>query len=146
MWHGADWCFILWGVYYGIVLLLEKYVWGKALAKLPASLRHIYALVLVLFGWFIFEAPNMTSPTGYFSSLFAGGASLGGYEALRNTVLILIMCIAATPYPARLRARLVEKNTVLVRVVDTALLLLGIIVSVAFITASDYSPFLYTNF
>ncbi|MBR6742654.1 MAG: MBOAT family protein [Clostridia bacterium] len=146
MWHGADWCFILWGVYYGIVLLLEKYVWGNAIKKLPAFARHVYALALVLFGWFIFEAPNMASPMGYFSSLFAGGASLGGYEALRNTVLILIMCIAATPYPARLRARLVEKNTLLVRAVDTALLLLGIIVSVAFITASDYSPFLYTNF
>jgi hypothetical protein len=58
----------------------------------------------------------------------------------------MIMCIAATPYPAKMRERLLEKGGIVARTADVVLLLLGILFSVAIITASDYSPFLYTNF
>ncbi len=146
MWHGADWCFILWGVYYGVILLLEKYVWGKALDKAPDALKHIYSLVLILFGWFIFESPNISSPVGYAASLFNPVSALDGYEVLRSAVLLMIMAIAATPYPAKMREKLLEKGNAAAKAADTVLLLLGILLSVAIITASDYSPFLYTNF
>ena len=146
MWHGADWCFILWGVYYGTILLLEKYVWGKALDKAPDAVKHVYALVLILFGWFIFESPNIASPVAYAASLFNPVSALDGYEVLRSAVILMVMCIAATPYPAKMRERLLARGGVVAKTVDVVLLLLGIILSVAVITASDYSPFLYTNF
>ena len=54
MWHGAAWNFIVWGIYYGVVLVLEKYVWGAIVDRWPSVLQHIYALVLVLVGWVFF--------------------------------------------------------------------------------------------
>ncbi|MBR0326286.1 MAG: hypothetical protein IIX09_00625, partial [Clostridia bacterium] len=67
-------------------------------------------------------------------------------EVLRSAVILMVMCIAATPYPAKMRERLLARGGVVAKTVDVVLLLLGIILSVAVITASDYSPFLYTNF
>ena len=51
LWHGAQWNFMFWGLYYGVILILEKYLWGSKIEKLPAAVQHIYAFVLVLFGW-----------------------------------------------------------------------------------------------
>jgi len=145
-WHGAAWGFLIWGVYYGVILILEKYVWGKLIAKLPSVMRHLYALVLVLVGWFIFVSPDVASPLGYAASLFAAPGALDSYELIRNVVPIMLFCIASTPYPARLREKLLSRGGVFAKTADTVLLVLGIIISFAFITASDYSPFLYTRF
>ena len=63
MWHGAAWNFIVWGIYYGVVLVLEKYVWGAIVDRWPSVLQHIYALVLVLVGWVFFLLSKPWSST-----------------------------------------------------------------------------------
>jgi hypothetical protein len=75
MWHGASWNFILWGVYYGVLLILEKYVFGGVMEKLPKILRHVLTLVLILVGWVFFRADNLSSPVIYLSAMagFNGG-------------------------------------------------------------------------
>ena len=150
LWHGADWCFLLWGLYYGVILILEKYVWGNALKRAPAVFRHVYALALILFGWFIFVSPDLgeygASPLAYAASLFSGSSPLAAYEVLRSIVLLMLLGIAATPYPARLRRRFLDRTGRPGQVLDFVLLACGLLLSFAFIAASDYSPFLYTRF
>ena len=59
LWHGAAWNFVLWGLYYGLLLALEKYVWGRWLERLPAIVQHAYTLLIVVFGFVIFVFDDM---------------------------------------------------------------------------------------
>lgn len=78
-WHGAHWTFLCWGLYYGILLMGERFVWGKALDKLPAFLRHFYTLFLVVLGWLLFRAESLPYALGVFKVMFGlGGTGLAG--------------------------------------------------------------------
>ena len=59
LWHGAAWTFVLWGLYYAALLMGEKYLWGAALERMPSPLRHVYALLLINFGWVLFRAGSL---------------------------------------------------------------------------------------
>ena len=76
IWHGADWNFIVWGLYYGVLLLLEKLVYGKALKKLPGVVQHIYSMFVVMIGWFIFSFNEISGGMGYLGAMFGGGRKL----------------------------------------------------------------------
>ena len=83
LWHGAAWNFVLWGVYYGILLILEKYVWGKHLEKLPGILRHLYSFLIVVFGFTIFVFDDMGELKLYVLSMMGRlGNPLFGREIL----------------------------------------------------------------
>ena len=69
-WHGAAWNFMLWGIYFGVILLIEKFVLKKYLDKLPNVFKHIYALVLIFFGWMIFAFDDLSLFGPYLSTLF----------------------------------------------------------------------------
>ena len=75
LWHGAAWNFILWGVYYGLLLVGENYLWGEAWKKLPAALRHGVTFVLVVLGWVLFRAVSLADVGAYLSALFAVGGN-----------------------------------------------------------------------
>ena len=66
--------FLLWGLYYGVLLILEKYVWGEVLDHLPSIARHIYAMVLVLVGWVFFFSPSLGYAFEYLGVMFGIGA------------------------------------------------------------------------
>ena len=70
LWHGANFNFIAWGIYYFVILVLEKYVYGKYLEKLPSLLKHIYALFLILLGWTIFYFEDFGQFATYLTSMF----------------------------------------------------------------------------
>ena len=70
LWHGADWNFILWGLYFGVILLIEKLFLGKVLEKLPNFFRHLYALFLIAIGWIIFAVEDLGALGGFVKSLF----------------------------------------------------------------------------
>ena len=70
LWHGAAWNYILWGLYYGVLLILEKYVWGKGLAKLPAVFQHIYTIFIFMMGWALFWITDMEQLSEYLSAMF----------------------------------------------------------------------------
>ncbi|MBQ7172131.1 MAG: MBOAT family protein [Clostridia bacterium] len=144
LWHGASWNFVLWGVYYGVFLILEKYLWGKALSKAPKILRHLYTLTLVVFGWFIFASADLASPAGYLASLFSGGTA--AYDVLRSVVVLLLLALFSTPYPRRALAAFRARRGRPAEAAVTVLVFLVFFFSVAALVASDYSPFLYTRF
>jgi len=75
LWHGAAWNFILWGVYYGLLLVGEKYLWGEAWVKLPALLRRMVTFVIVTLGWVLFRAVGLENVVAYVAALFGAGGN-----------------------------------------------------------------------
>ena len=76
LWHGANWNFVLWGLYFAALLILEKFVLAKGLARLPAALRHLYALVFILLGWVLFRTESLPQLGLLLRTLFTGGAAV----------------------------------------------------------------------
>lgn len=153
LWHGAAWNFVLWGLYYGVLLLLEKYVWGKALEKLPAVVRHIYALLIVVVGFVIFSFDDMGALGQYLRGMFGGnGAFLGTdfFWHIRNygTVLLAAVLLAFPIYPKLIC--FVEKRGEPVRALWTiagmAGYLLCFLLTGACLVSDTYNPFLYFRF
>ncbi len=106
-WHGASWNYILWGVYFGIILMLEKTFLLKALKKTPAVVQHLYALLLIGFGWIIFSYTDASAGLRCFGSLFGIGTSsfctpTVGYQILHGLPLLLLAAIGSTPLPKKL--------------------------------------------
>ncbi|HCS67686.1 MAG TPA: transcriptional regulator [Oribacterium sp.] len=111
LWHGAAWNFVLWGLYYGVLLAFEKDVWGKALQRLPRLLQHLYALLIVVFGFIIFVFDDMAELREYIRILFGmAGVPLVNrtlFWYLRNNfALLLIGCLLAFPIYPWVKAKL----------------------------------------
>ncbi len=151
IWHGASWNFVLWGLYYFVLLVLEKTVLRAVLAKLPGIVRRVYTLFFVGMGWLLFVFEDMGEGLTYLSTLFGGGRATGlidgagALELLSSVGLLLVLAVAATPLPRRLFYALWEK-TDLVRTVATVLSVLFFLLSVAYLVNSSYNPFLYFRF
>ena len=102
LWHGAAWNYVGWGVYYGALLLLEKYVWGRALKRAPRPLRHVYTIAVFVFGWSFFwitDAPALVSfwKALGFSYGLTGSSTLWELEAWEYLPVFLTCVLAATP-------------------------------------------------
>ncbi|MCL2498497.1 MAG: MBOAT family protein, partial [Symbiobacteriaceae bacterium] len=151
IWHGASWNFLLWGCYYGLIIILERVGLGALLEKLPRALRHIYTLFLVLLGWVLFEAENLAWGRGFLAALFGvqglgWGDHLFRYEALSYGTILLISMLVATELPEKLLAKVAHRlprSTYWLRFGVTAL---GLGLSLAYIIDSSYNPFLYFRF
>ena len=153
IWHGADWNFMIWGVYYGILLLLEKLVYGKYLRKLPAWIQHIYCMFLVMIGWFIFSFNEISGGMGYFAALFGGGGGFldrgSVYQLYSNAALLIALIVGSTHIPHLAASKLLEKAqdstgiTVLLRGAFTVAVF---ILSTAYLVSASYNPFLYFRF
>ncbi|MCD7841048.1 MAG: MBOAT family protein, partial [Lachnospiraceae bacterium] len=118
VWHGASWNFVAWGVYYGILLVVEKYFLNARLEKLPEVLRHIYCLILVMLGWNLFVFGNLTESMTYLRALFGGfGAGFMNTETIylicNNLVMLVCLILGCTRIPKNLCTRFCirfEKN------------------------------------
>ena len=152
MWHGAAWNFIVWGIYYGVVLVLEKYVWGAIVDRWPSVLQHIYALVLVLVGWVFFFSPSLGAALRYLFAMVGGGAGFASKEVffviLTHWLFYLLAVIGSTTLGSRmLRAILNVSENHTVRTVITQVVFFGMLaISVAYLIADTYNPFLYFRF
>ena len=102
LWHGAAWNYVGWGVYYGVLLILEKFVWGKALAKAPSIVGHIYAIAIFVFGWSFFWITDADALVHFWKAM-AGGYGLTGASAFWELTaweyvpLFIVCAIASTP-------------------------------------------------
>ena len=146
-WHGAAWNFVLWGLLYALMLLLEK--WVPALQKLPAILRHGYVLLVVCLGFVLFNAESMTQAVSDLSSLFGlGGLPLVTAETLYYlrsfALLFLVACFGATPVPKMAAKR--TENTRFGAVLELIFLVAILLISTAYLVDGSFSPFLYFRF
>ena len=147
LWHGASFNFILWGLYYGLILIFEKVIGLKILKKLPAVFRHIYALLLILIGWVIFNFTDFDMMINYFGLMFNNPVIIDNislYFIRDNIILIIISIIACLPVRlSRLNPFVINKKFEYLM----PLIILGtLIICVAFICESSYNPFLYFRF
>ena len=148
LWHGASWNFLIWGLYFGVILIIEKLWLGKYLKKLPAAVQHIYTLFLVLVSWAIFAVEDFGQLGGYLKAMFgqaAGGGMDGNFLYYLGAYLplLLIGAAASTPAAAAVWKRLPRK---VILVLVPILVLLGLLVSTAYLVDATYNPFLYFRF
>lgn len=153
LWHGAAWNFFLWGVYYGVLLVLEKYVWGSVLDRLPSAARHVYAMVLVLIGWVFFFSPSLGYAFEYLGMMFGIGASgfIDGqavFLLLTHWLLYLLAFIGCTALGMRIINRIIGAFVhVRVRMAAAVIVYIGMFfLSVAFLVTDTFNPFLYFRF
>lgn len=150
IWHGANWNFIFWGLYYGGLLLLEKFVLKDILAKIPNLFRIIGTVILVVIGWVFFFAPSLGSAFLWLGKMFGIGAAgfldaTARYYFAGSWIILLISAVSAYPIGARLGSNVYRsrKNAVALSVLWFAVLLL---LCLAGMMSSTYSSFLYFQF
>lgn len=148
LWHGASFNFILWGLFYGVILVLEKLFLLKVLDKTPPFINHIYVMVLVIIGFVLFDITNLNQVFDYlsamfnvdiffsFNSVFIDKTFL--YYLVPNILLLSFGVIASTP----LFKNILDKY----KYIRLMVLVLGLILSTAFLVDSSFNPFLYFRF
>lgn len=148
LWHGASYNFVLWGVFYFVLLTLEKYVYGKALAKLPSFVQRIYTLFFVAVGWLIFEMTSAERVSSYLPSFVGSGGFANSsdlWEIARNALFIVILAVGSTTLPKRLWSKM-ESKTTATAYISIPLCMAAIILCCAYLASSGFNPFLYFRF
>ena len=147
LWHGAAWNFVLWGLFFGVMLLLEK--WLPALQKLPVFLRHSYVLLLILFSFVLFNGEDLSQVGGDFSAMFglahlpvATGETL--YYLRSYGMLFAAGIIGATPLVKRIALRFANKR--IGAILELILLIAILLLCTAYMVDGSFSPFLYFRF
>ena len=149
-WHGANWNFIFWGLYFFLLLVIEKTFLLKLLDKAPAFVGRIYAMLAVLFGWIFFNFTNLREGLVYTGNMFGVGsyAFADKYALsvlLRGALLLVFLVLGSTPLPKKLYLKLFEKH-VAFRVVFAVLSIGLLVLCTASIIGSGFNPFLYYIF
>lgn len=148
LWHGASYNFILWGLYYGVILIIEKYLLKNILEKLPSVIRHIYTIILFVLGWVIFYFDDMNQMGEFFANLFNFTNGLIGGGALvilcRYAAVLACAIVACTPLGAKLYGKIRDMR--FAWIAETAFCAAVLAVSVAAMVNQSYSPFLYFRF
>lgn len=147
LWHGASWNFILWGLYYGVLIILEKFVFRRLLERTPSAIRHILTMLAVVFGWVIFEITSPASELEFVKAMLGFGGSFANsftLNALHNYAVTFIAAIAiSTGIPLKICKKLPEKRADTLSLVGEAA---GMTACIACLVDSGYNPFLYFNF
>jgi alginate O-acetyltransferase complex protein AlgI len=146
LWHGAGWTFILWGLYFGFFLILERLFLGKVLDKIHPLIAWVYAMVVVMFSWLLFRAETIDQFLAMLTALFEG-AKTGAYKKYAEDsflqVTLVLACIGATPL---FRDKVLEAKRPWIRVLCDIFLFCIFLVSVAYLAAGTYNPFIYFRF
>jgi alginate O-acetyltransferase complex protein AlgI len=148
IWHGANWTFLLWGLYYAAFLMIEKAFLLDKLEKAPGIVTHLYTLVIVMVGWVIFQLDSVGQCAAYVGAMFGVGSSglmdsgdlyyLGAYA-----LTFLLSALAATPLGAKIFHALPKSVQ---SVAAPALIVAVLVLSTAYIVDGTYNPFLYFKF
>ncbi|MDO5522014.1 MAG: MBOAT family protein [bacterium] len=156
LWHGASWNFVLWGAYFGVLLLIEKLVLLRWLGKTKAIVGHIYTMFFVIVSWVIFAFEDISKAGNYLHAMFGGGQGIVTTETLyllsNYGVLFVILIFSCTDAPKRIAAwfRTHSQHRVAASygyiVLENVFLIAVCILSIAYLVDSSYNPFLYFRF
>ena len=148
-WHGASWNFILWGLYFGVILILEKLFLLKLLEKLPKIIGHIYSIIIILVSWAIFAFEDLARVGEYIKAMFIN-SNLWNSEALyylqNYGLLILIGAICSIPLWKKLKEKIDRKNSKTLEVITTLGYVAIFVLSTASLVTNSFNPFLYFRF
>ena len=147
-WHGANWTFMLWGLYYAAFLIFEKLYWLKVLDKAPKFIGHVYTVIVAICGWVLFQLSSLSECGKYYKAMFGFGnggfiAPTDAYYFASFVFIFIIAVIACTPLAKNLFNRLPDKFK---SVATPVLVVLTLVVCTAYLVDATYNPFLYFRF
>ncbi|OJV64805.1 MAG: hypothetical protein BGO41_14525 [Clostridiales bacterium 38-18] len=152
LWHGASWNYVIWGLYYGCLLLIEKIFLGKYLEKLPNLFRRIYTLLIVIVGWVIFRLEDSSQlimvlkgmvkyrPSGLNQVVFVY------QDMLYALPFLIIAAIAASPFVGNLIKRIENGHRLMYKVFTDLWLIMIFLISIVFLVGEKFNPFIYFRF
>lgn len=151
LWHGANWTFILWGLYYGCLLLLEKFFLREKLEKLPKPISHIYTLLVVLIGWVFFMSPNITTAFSTLGKMIGIGATTFANNQAKFMlksyfILFVLAILLSTKVYDRIQIFVYNQYKMKAVYTTWTIYMILIIVCIAFIVGGTYHSFLYFAF
>ena len=151
-WHGASWNFIVWGLYFAVLLMLEKLVLLPILQK-SGPFKHLYVLVLIMISFVIFNAADMSEAFAYIGSMFGAGdipfvSAETSYYFRSNLIVLLIAVVGATPLCKNLAVKLEhsKKGAVVIGILEPVVLMGLLLVCTAYLVDGSFNPFLYFRF
>ncbi|MCL1823359.1 MAG: MBOAT family protein [Oscillospiraceae bacterium] len=158
IWHGASWNFFVWGLFYGVIIIIEKLFLGKILDKLPAFFCSFYTMFLVILGWVIFDTKDLPIAFGYIKTMLGLGEnrvltdSTASYALLNYGIILLVCVFASTDLWRRaydyLRRKISAENPfqILLNYSAVAYQTGVFVLVIAYLVDAGYNPFLYFNF
>jgi alginate O-acetyltransferase complex protein AlgI len=150
LWHGASWTFVVWGLYHGAFLVIER-LRGRSPKHRATMLAHAYSLLVVMVGWVFFRADTFSQAAGFLQAMAGAGMAqptpfaVSYYLDPRTVTAIAFGALGSTPFPSRIARRLAAARPAGVLLEPAAVAVL-LVVSVMFIAAGSYNPFIYFRF
>lgn len=151
LWHGASWNFISWGLYFGILIFIEKIFLLKILNKLPGIVGNLYTMLLVIIGWVFFDIETLKGGLSYIGTMIGIGSNglkdnFSMYIINTNWIFLIIAIIGATPLMKKIITFLKEKCKIPGMIIVVIFCCLVVFISTAYLVNESYSPFLYFKF
>lgn len=150
-WHGASWNYLLWGIYFGLILLIEKFVIKNFLEKLPNILKHLYSIILILIGWLIFAFEDFAILKTFTTRMFGINNKIFANDSLfflKNYLIIFIIAIIFSLPIGKIVKEKIEKSKY--KGIYCTLMAIGyiilFIITISFLVSDTYNPFLYFRF
>lgn len=152
-WHGADWTFIIWGLYFALFLLMEKFFLNKLFAKIPRVFSHIYVVVVILVSFVIFSGNGMSGALTDLGGMFGAlglplWSEATGYYLASYAVLLVCAFVGATPLikNAALKLKENEKINAVMNILEPIIHVALLLIVTAYFVDGSFSPFLYFRF
>ena len=153
LWHGAGWNFMAWGMYFGLLLLFEKFIFGKTLAKLPGIVSHLYLILCIAIGWTIFDSATVNIGITQISYLSGIGAEqIANSDMLyylRSYLLpLFVALVGCTPVPSRIIKKITDNSAgkFAMTVLEPLTVVVLVALSTAYLIDNSFNPFIYFRF
>ncbi|MCY9517612.1 MBOAT family O-acyltransferase [Paenibacillus apiarius] len=151
LWHGASWNFIIWGLYFGCFIVMEKLFLHKWFKQLPRGIGNIYTLLIVMVGWVFFDLDRLSAALSYVEAMFGLGTHQFAdnntyYYLSTNLVVLLLAVLTATPLPKKMISVLKNRYQLGSAILSPILYVLFLLLSTAYLVNETYNPFLYFRF
>lgn len=148
LWHGTSWNFAAWGLYYGILLLIEKYILSDVIKRLPGVIGHIISLLLIMTGWVFFFTPTPGSAANYLRLMLGIGGNgfadgQGIYLLISNTVVWMFLILGSTPFVQKIYEHIIYSGRRSKMVMNTAIYAVLFFLCIAYLVTETYRPLMY---
>lgn len=151
LWHGASWNFIVWGLYYGIILIIEKFIFKIKERNTIPVISNIFTIIIIMIGWVFFFSPNLTYALDFIKIMFgfAGNVIIDNmaiYTIISNGILFIISILGSTSLVFNFLMKRSKANDFSFPIIATCFYLITFILSIAFLLSETYNPFMYFRF